>query len=64
MAATPYRKRKSGKLYYRQPAYLLCTDLKHGAVLPGFVWVFSLYAAWVEVKAAEMKEEVSLKAFS
>jgi len=27
LAATPYRKRKSAKLYYRQPAYLLCTDL-------------------------------------
>jgi len=25
--ATPYRKRKSGRLYYRQPAYLLTTDL-------------------------------------
>lgn len=28
VAPTPYRKRKSGKLYYRQPAYLLTTDLK------------------------------------
>ena len=28
IAPTPYRKRKSGKLYYRQPAYLLTTDLK------------------------------------
>jgi hypothetical protein len=27
VAPTPYRKRKSGKLYYRQPAYLLTTDL-------------------------------------
>lgn len=31
VAPTPYRKRKSSKLYYRQPAYLLCTDLLHGA---------------------------------
>lgn len=31
IAPTPYRKRKSSKLYYRQPAYLLCTDLKHAA---------------------------------
>lgn len=31
VAPTPYRKRKSGRLYYRQPAYLLCTDLVHGA---------------------------------
>jgi hypothetical protein len=26
IAPTPYRKRKSGRLYYRDPAYLLCTD--------------------------------------
>ena len=26
MAPTPYRKRKSGRLYYRRPAYLLTTD--------------------------------------
>ena len=31
VAPTPYRKRKSSKLYYRQPAYLLSTDLKHSA---------------------------------
>jgi hypothetical protein len=31
LAPTPYRKRKSGKLYYRQPAYLLTTDLVHSA---------------------------------
>jgi len=28
VAPTPYRRRKNGKLYYRQPAYLLTTDLK------------------------------------
>lgn len=28
VAPTPYRKRKSGRKYYRQPAYLLTTDLK------------------------------------
>ena len=28
IAPTPYRKRKSAKLYYRQPAFLLCTDLR------------------------------------
>jgi hypothetical protein len=28
VAPTPYRKRKSGRLHYRQPAYLLTTDLK------------------------------------
>jgi hypothetical protein len=28
VAPTPYRKRKSGKMYYRQPSYLLTTDLK------------------------------------
>ena len=27
LAPTPYRKRLSLRLYYRQPAYLLCTDL-------------------------------------
>jgi len=31
VAPTPYRKRQSSKLYYRQPAYLLTTDLKHSA---------------------------------
>jgi len=31
VAPTPYRKRKSSRLYYRQPAYLLTTDLKHSA---------------------------------
>lgn len=31
VAPTPYRKRKSGKLYYRQPAYLLTTDLESAA---------------------------------
>jgi hypothetical protein len=29
LAPTPYRKRQSSKLYYRQPAYLLTTDLRH-----------------------------------
>ena len=31
VAPTPYRKRKSSKLYYRQPAYLLTTDLQSSA---------------------------------
>lgn len=31
VAPTPYRKRKSGRFYYRRPAYLLTTDLQ-GAV--------------------------------
>ena len=31
VAPTPYRKRKSSKLYYRQPAYLLTTDLVDSA---------------------------------
>jgi len=31
VAPTPYRKRKSGKICYRRPAYLLCTDLAHAA---------------------------------
>jgi hypothetical protein len=31
VAPTPYRKRQSGRLYYRQPSYLLTTDLTSGA---------------------------------
>jgi len=31
VAPTPYRKRNSGRLYYRRPAYLLTTDLKTSA---------------------------------
>jgi len=31
IAPTPYRKRKSGRLYYRQPAFLLTTDLESSA---------------------------------
>ena len=31
IAPTPYRKRKSGKLYYRLPAFLLTTDRKSSA---------------------------------
>ena len=31
IAPTPYRKRKSGRKYYRQPAFLLTTDLKSSA---------------------------------
>src|SRR5258705_6950165 len=31
VAPTAYRKRKSAKLYYRQPAFLLCTDLTSSA---------------------------------
>jgi hypothetical protein len=29
VAPTPYRKRKSGRNYYRKPAFLLTTDLQH-----------------------------------
>lgn len=31
IAPTPYRKRNSARWYYRQPAYLLCTDLNSAA---------------------------------
>lgn len=31
IAPTPYRKRKTGRWYYRQPAYLLCTELNSSA---------------------------------
>jgi len=32
IAPTSYRKRKSAKLYYRRPAFLLCTDLTSSAL--------------------------------
>ncbi len=31
IAPTPYRKRKSKRLYYRDPAYLFCSDLRSSA---------------------------------
>jgi hypothetical protein len=31
IAPTPYRKRQSGRWYYRKPAYLLCTDRQNSA---------------------------------
>jgi hypothetical protein len=31
IAPTPYRKRKTGRWFYRQPAYLLCTELASAA---------------------------------
>jgi DDE superfamily endonuclease len=31
IAPTPYRKRKTGRWYYRQPAYLLCSELNSKA---------------------------------
>jgi hypothetical protein len=31
IAPTPYRKRHTGRWYYRQPAYLLCTELQQPA---------------------------------
>ncbi len=31
IAPTPYRKRKTARWYYRQPAYLLCTELNSSA---------------------------------
>ena len=31
IAPTPYRKRQSGRWYYREPAYLLCTDRQNSA---------------------------------
>ncbi|MGE5204751.1 MAG: hypothetical protein ACM3PW_03990 [Chlamydiota bacterium] len=32
IAPTPYRKRQTGRWYYRQPAYLLCTELTSTAL--------------------------------
>lgn len=31
LAPTPYRKKIKGRLYYKQPAYLLCTDIEGDA---------------------------------
>ena len=57
VAPTPYRKRKSGRLYYRQPAYLLTTDLKgHAHTLLQFY-----FDRWqIEVNHREEKDTLGV----
>ncbi len=57
VAPTPYRKRKSGRLYYRQPAYLLTTDLKgHAHMLLQFY-----FDRWqIEVNHREEKDTLGV----
>jgi hypothetical protein len=57
VAPTPYRKRKSAKLYYRQPAYLLSTDLKHSA--PQLLQIY--FDRWqIEVNHRDEKETLGV----
>ena len=57
MAPTPYRKRKSSKLYYRQPAYLLSTDLRHSA--PPLLQIY--FDRWqIEVNHRDEKETLGV----
>jgi len=57
VAPTPYRKRKSARLYYRQPAYLLTTDLKgHAHTLLQFY-----FDRWqIEVNHREEKDTLGV----
>ncbi len=57
VAPTPYRKRKSSKLYYRQPAYLLTTDLRHSA--PQLLQIY--FDPWqIEVNHRDEKETLGV----
>jgi hypothetical protein len=57
VAPTPYRKRKSGRLYYRQPAYLLTTDLTSGA--RGLLQIY--FDRWqIEVNHREEKDTLGI----
>jgi hypothetical protein len=57
VAPTPYRKRKSSKLYYRQPAYLLSTDLRPSA--PQLLQIY--FDRWqIEVNHREEKETLGV----
>jgi len=57
VAPTPYRKRKSSKMYYRQPSYLLTTDLKgHAHTL-----LQTYFDRWqIEVNHREEKDTVGV----
>jgi hypothetical protein len=57
VAPTPYRKRKSGKFYYRQPAHLLTTDLTSGA--HGLLQIY--FDRWqIEVNHREEKDTLGI----
>ncbi len=57
VAPTPYRKRQSSKLYYRQPAYLLSTDLRHSA--PQLLQIY--FDRWqIEVNHREEKDTLGV----
>jgi hypothetical protein len=57
VAPTPYRKRKSSKLYYRQPAYLLSTDLRHSA--PQLLQIY-FHRGQIEVNHRDEKETLGV----
>lgn len=57
VAPTPYRKRQSGRFYYRQPAYLLTTDLTSGA--HGLLQIY--FDRWqIEVNHREEKDTLGI----
>lgn len=57
IAPTPYRLTKKGKLYYRDPAYLLTTDLKTEAL----VLIQKYFDRWqIEVNFREEKNDLGL----
>jgi hypothetical protein len=57
VAPTPYRKRQSSKLYYRQAAYLLTTDLRHSA--PQLLQIY--FDRWqIEVNHRDEKETLGV----
>ena len=52
IAPTPYRNHKEGKIFYRQPAYLLTTDLK----TPSLELIQAYFDRWqIEVNHREEK---------
>jgi DDE superfamily endonuclease len=57
IAPTPYRKRQSVRLYYRQPAYLLCTDLTRSS--PQLLQIY--FDRWqIEVNHREEKDTLGV----
>lgn len=57
IAPTPYRLRKKGRLYYRDPAYLLTTDLKRDAK----ILIQKYFDRWqIEVNFREEKDTLGL----
>jgi hypothetical protein len=57
LAPTPYRKRKSGRFYYRQPAYLLTTDLTG----PARTLLQTYFDRWqIEVNHREEKDTLGV----